>query len=221
MKKLINDPDNVLRDELEGIVAAHGDRVRVSFDPAFIVRGDAPVQGKVGIVSGGGSGHEPMHGGYVGRGMLDAACPGEVFTSPTPDQMHAATKAVDGGAGVLHIVKNYTGDVMNFEMAADLAGGEDIEVAAVVTDDDVAVQDSLYTAGRRGVGITVIAEKICGAAAEEGQSLAQVAELCRKVNGQGRSMGMALTPCITPGSGEPSFELAENRSEERRVGKEC
>jgi phosphoenolpyruvate---glycerone phosphotransferase subunit DhaK len=171
------------------------------------------VQGKVGIVSGGGSGHEPMHGGFVGPGMLDAACPGEVFTSPTPDQMLEATKAVDGGAGVLHIVKNYTGDVLNFEMAADLAKGEGIDVEAVVTNDDVAVQDSLYTAGRRGVGITVIAEKICGAAAEEGQSLPQVAELCRKVNGQGRSMGMALTPCITPASGEPSFDLGDEEME--------
>ena len=187
--------------------------MRVIHDPMVIVRADAPVQGKVGIISGGGSGHEPMHGGFVGRGMLDAACPGEVFTSPTPDQMLEATKAVDGGAGVLHIVKNYTGDVLNFEMAADLAKGEGIEVEAVVTNDDVAVQDSLYTAGRRGVGITVIAEKICGAAAEEGKSLAEVAELCRKVNGQGRSMGMALTPCITPGSGEPSFELGDDEME--------
>ena len=199
MKKLINDPDAVVREALEGIEAAHGDKVRVIYDPYVIVRADAPVQGKVGIISGGGSGHEPMHGGFVGPGMLDAACPGEVFTSPTPDQMLEATKAVDGGAGVLHIVKNYTGDVLNFEMAADLAKGEGIEVEAVVTNDDVAVQDSLYTAGRRGVGITVIAEKICGAAAEERKSLAEVAELCRKVNGQGRSMGMALTPCITPG----------------------
>jgi len=213
MKKLINDPDAVVREALEGIEAAHGDRLRVIHDPMVIVRADAPVQGKVGIISGGGSGHEPMHGGFVGRGMLDAACPGEVFTSPTPDQMLEATKAVDGGAGVLHIVKNYTGDVLNFEMAADLAKGEGIEVEAVVTNDDVAVQDSLYTAGRRGVGITVIAEKICGAAAEEGQSLAQVGELCRKVNGQGRSMGMALTPCITPGSGEPSFELDDDEME--------
>ncbi len=144
----------------------------MTFDPPYIVRADAPVQGKVGIISGGGSGHEPMHGGFVGMGMLDAACPGEVFTSPTPDQMEAATKAVDGGAGVLHIVKNYTGDIMNFEMAAEIAAAEDIEVAAVVTNDDVAVQDSLYTAGRRGVGVTVLAEKICGAAAEEGKSLA-------------------------------------------------
>src|SRR5215204_1971862 len=213
MKKLINDPDAVVREALEGIELAYGDRLKVAYDPMLIVRADAPVQGKVGIISGGGSGHEPMHGGFVGPGMLDAACPGEVFTSPTPDQMLEATKAVDGGAGVLHIVKNYTGDVLNFEMAADLAGGEDIQVEAVVTNDDVAVQDSLYTAGRRGVGITVIAEKICGAAAEEGQSLADVAELCRKVNGQGRSMGMALTPCVTPGSGEPSFELADDEME--------
>ena len=213
MKKLINDPDAVVREALEGIEAAHGDRLRVMYDPYVIVRADAPVQGKVGIISGGGSGHEPMHGGFVGPGMLDAACPGEVFTSPTPDQMLEATKAVDGGAGVLHIVKNYTGDVLNFEMAADLAKGEGIEVEAVVTNDDVAVQDSLYTAGRRGVGITVIAEKICGAAAEEGKSLAEVAEVCRKVNGQGRSMGMALTPCVTPGSGEPSFELGEDEME--------
>jgi dihydroxyacetone kinase-like protein len=213
MKKLINDPDTVVRDELEGIAAAHGDRVRVSFDPAFIVRADAPVQGKVGIVSGGGSGHEPMHGGYVGMGMLDAACPGEVFTSPTPDQMLEATKAVNGGAGVLHIVKNYTGDVMNFEMAADLGQGEGIEVEAVVTNDDVAVQDSLYTAGRRGVGATVLAEKICGAAAEDGRPLAEVAEICRRVNAQGRSMGMALTPCITPSAGEPNFTLADDEME--------
>ena len=213
MKKLINAPDDVVREALAGMEAAHGDRLRVSYDPAMVVRADAPVQGKVGIISGGGSGHEPMHGGFVGPGMLDAACPGEVFTSPTPDQMHEATKAVDGGAGVLHIVKNYTGDVMNFEMAADLAGGEDIQVEAVVTNDDVAVQDSLYTAGRRGVGITVVAEKICGAAAEDGKSLAEVAEICRRVNGQGRSMGMALTACITPGSGEPSFDLPDDEME--------
>jgi len=213
MKKLINAPDAVVREALEGMEAAHGDRLRVSYDPAYVVRADGPVQGKVGIVSGGGSGHEPMHGGFVGRGMLDAACPGEVFTSPTPDQMLDATKAVDGGAGVLHIVKNYTGDVLNFEMAADLAKGEGIEVESVTTNDDVAVQDSLYTAGRRGVGVTVLAEKLCGAAAEEGRSLADVAELCRRVNGAGRSMGMALTPCVTPGSGEPSFELGEDEVE--------
>jgi phosphoenolpyruvate---glycerone phosphotransferase subunit DhaK len=213
MKKLINAPENVLRDALEGTAAAHGDRVRVNYDPPFIVRADAPVQGKVGIVSGGGSGHEPMHGGFVGMGMLDAACPGEVFTSPTPDQMDAATKAVNGGAGVLHIVKNYTGDVMNFEMAAEIAAAEDIEVQAVVTNDDVAVQDSLYTAGRRGVGVTVLAEKMCGAAAEEGKSLQEVADVCRRVNAQGRSMGMALTPCITPAAGEPNFTLADDEME--------
>jgi dihydroxyacetone kinase-like protein len=213
MKKLINDPDAVVREALEGMELAYGDRLKVTYDPYTIVRADAPVQGKVGIVSGGGSGHEPMHGGFVGPGMLDAACPGEVFTSPTPDQMLEATKAVDGGAGVLHIVKNYTGDVMNFDMAADLGKGEGIEVEAVVTNDDVAVQDSLYTAGRRGVGITVIAEKICGAAAEERKSLAEVADLCRRVNSEGRSMGMALTPCITPSSGEPSFELGDDEME--------
>jgi dihydroxyacetone kinase-like protein len=213
MKKLINAPDAVVREALEGMELAYGDRLRVSYDPAYIVRADAPVSGKVGLVSGGGSGHEPMHGGFVGPGMLDAACPGEVFTSPTPDQMMAATKAVDGGAGVLHIVKNYTGDVMNFEMAADLGRDEGVEVEAVVINDDVAVQDSLYTAGRRGVGITVIAEKICGAAAEERRPLAEVAELCRRVNGQGRSMGMALTACTTPSSGQPSFQLADDEME--------
>src|SRR5919198_9068 len=175
MKKLINSPDTVLRDELEGIAAAHGD--------------------------------------HVGRGMLDAACPGEVFTSPTPDQMHEATKAVDGGAGVLHIVKNYTGDVMNFEMAAELAAAEGIEVASVVTNDDVAVQDSLYTAGRRGVGATVLAEKICGAAAEQGKSLSEVADICRRINAQARSMGMALTPCIVPAAGNPTFELGDDEME--------
>jgi len=157
MKKLINNPENVVKEELEGIVVAHPDLVKVYFDPNYVVRLDAPIKGKVGLISGGGSGHEPMHGGYVGYGMLDAACPGAVFTSPTPDQMLEATKAVNGGAGVVHIVKNYTGDIMNFEMAAELARAEGIEVVAVVTDDDVAVQDSLYTAGRRGVGSTVLA----------------------------------------------------------------
>jgi dihydroxyacetone kinase-like protein len=213
VKKLINDPEAVVSEALEGVEAAHGDVLRVVHDPKLVVRIDAPVSGKVGLVSGGGSGHEPMHGGFVGPGMLSAACPGEVFTSPTPDQMFEAAKAVDGGAGVLFIVKNYTGDVLNFEMAADLAQAEGIQVESVITNDDVAVQDSLYTAGRRGVGITVIAEKICGAAAEEGQSLAEVAEVCRKVNGQGRSMGMALTACTTPASGTPSFDLPEDEME--------
>jgi len=213
VKKLINDPEQVVQEALEGMAAAHPDLIRVHFDPNYIVRADAPVQGKVGIVSGGGSGHEPLHGGFVGRGMLDAACPGAVFTSPTPDQMLEATKAVNGGAGVLHIVKNYTGDVMNFEMAAELAQGEGIEVASVVIDDDVAVKDSLYTAGRRGVGGTVLAEKICGAAAEQGYDLQRVAELCRRVNANVRSMGMALTSCIVPHVGEPTFELGPNEME--------
>jgi dihydroxyacetone kinase-like protein len=213
VKKLINKPEDVVTEALQGIAAAHPDLVNVHFNPNFVVRADAPVQGKVGLVSGGGSGHEPMHGGFVGPGMLDAACPGEVFTSPTPDQMLDATKAVDGGAGVLHIVKNYTGDVMNFDMAADLGRGEGIEVEAVVIDDDVAVQDSLYTAGRRGVGTTVLAEKICGAAAEEKRPLAEVAELCRKVNANGRSMGMALTSCIVPSAGKPTFDLPDDEME--------
>jgi dihydroxyacetone kinase-like protein len=213
MKKLINSPDDVVRDALRGMEAAHGDRLRISYDPYMVVRADAPVQGKVGIISGGGSGHEPMHGGFVGKGMLDAACPGEVFTSPTPDQMLEATKAVNGGAGVLHVVKNYTGDVMNFDMAADMGKSEDIEVETVLTNDDVAVEDSLYTAGRRGVGVTVLVEKICGGAAEDGRNLQDVAERGRRVNANGRSMGMALTPCITPGSGEPSFELADDEVE--------
>ena len=213
MKKLINVPDAVVQDALRGVEAAHGDRVRVSYDPAYVVRADAPVEGKVGIISGGGSGHEPMHGGYVGVGMLDAACPGEVFTSPTPDQMAEATKAVNGGAGVVHVVKNYTGDVMNFDMAADLGRGEGIEVETVLTNDDVAVEDSLYTAGRRGVGVTILVEKICGGAAEDRRSLSEVAELGRRVNDSGRSMGMALTACITPSSGEPSFELGGDEVE--------
>ncbi|HEY1512069.1 MAG TPA: dihydroxyacetone kinase subunit DhaK [Solirubrobacteraceae bacterium] len=213
MKKLINAPDDVVTDALRGMEAAHSDRFRIGYDPYLVVRADAPIKGKVGLISGGGSGHEPMHGGFVGPGMLDAACPGAVFTSPTPDQMAEATKAVNGGAGVVHIVKNYTGDVMNFDMAAELTGAEGVEVETVLTNDDVAVEDSLYTAGRRGVGITVIVEKICGGAADDGRSLAEVAELGRRVNANGRSMGMALTPCITPGSGEPSFELADDEVE--------
>ncbi len=213
MKKLINLPENVVREELEGIALAHADLVRVSLDPYMVIRNDAPVQGKVGLVSGGGSGHEPMHGGFVGLGMLDAACPGEVFTSPTPDQILAATKAVDGGAGVLHIVKNYTGDILNFEMAAELAREEGIEVEAVVVADDVAVKDSLYTAGRRGVGATVLAEKLCGAAAENGLGLKQVADVCRHVDEFGRSMGMALTSCVPPSAGRATFELADDEME--------
>jgi dihydroxyacetone kinase-like protein len=212
MKKLINDADAVVDEALAGMVAAHGDLLRV-VEPNVIVRVDAPRQGKVGVISGGGSGHEPMHGGFVGRGMLDAACPGAVFTSPVPDQMLAATKAVDGGAGVLHIVKNYTGDVMNFELAAELAQGEGVEVTSVVIADDVAVQDSLYTAGRRGVGGTVLAEKIVGAAAEQGQDLAAVTALCGRVAENARSMGMALTSCTVPAAGKPTFEIGDDEME--------
>lgn len=213
MKKLINKAENVVREELEGMALAHADLIKVHFDPAYVVRADAPVAGKVGVISGGGSGHEPMHGGFVGMGMLDAACPGAVFTSPTPDQMLEATKAVNGGAGVLHIVKNYTGDIMNFEMAAELARAEGIEVEAVVTDDDVAVKDSLYTAGRRGVGVTVLAEKLCGAAAEQRRSLKEVVEVCNKAKNLGRSMGMALTSCTVPHVGKPTFDLPEDQME--------
>src|SRR5438477_4526039 len=213
MKKLINKPDDVVKEALAGMLAAHTDLISVDIEQQVIVRKDAPVQGKVGVISGGGSGHEPMHGGFVGFGMLDAACPGAVFTSPVPDQMLAATKAVNGGAGVLHIVKNYTGDVLNFEMAAELAQADGIDVESVVTNDDVAVQDSLYTAGRRGVGVTVLLEKIVGGFAETGAPLAQVAALARKVNDHGRSMGMALTSCIVPAAGKPTFDLGDDEME--------
>lgn len=213
MKKLINETENVVKEELEGLSLAHPKLIKVHFDPNLIYRADTPVKGKVALVSGGGSGHEPMHGGFVGLGMLDAACPGAVFTSPTPDQMLEAARLVDGGAGILFIVKNYTGDVMNFEMAADLAKMEGIQVESVIIDDDVAVQDSLYTAGRRGVGSTVLAEKLCGAAAEQGKSLSQVADVCRKVKANGRSMGMALTSCTVPHVGKPTFELPDDEME--------
>ena len=213
MKKLINDPSNVLADALLGVEAAHPE-LRVDHQNRIIYRGSGPVNGKVGLISGGGTGHEPLHGGFVGSGMLDAACCGEVFTSPTPDQMIAATKQVDTGAGVLHIVKNYTGDVMNFQMAAELADAESgVKVESIVTNDDVAVQDSLWTAGRRGVGVTVLVEKICGAAAESGRDLGEVAALGQKVNDWGRSMGMALTSCTVPANGKPTFELGENEME--------
>jgi phosphoenolpyruvate---glycerone phosphotransferase subunit DhaK len=213
MKKLINHPDDVVREELEGIALAHTGLLKVHFDPNFIYRADAPLKGKVALVSGGGSGHEPLHGGFVGPGMLDAACPGMVFTSPTPDQMLAAAKVVDGGAGVLFIVKNYSGDVMNFDMAAEMAREEGMRVLSCVIDDDVAVKDSLYTQGRRGVGATIPAEKICGAAAERGYDLQRVAALCKKVNANGRSLGMALTSCTVPAVGKPTFELGENEME--------
>jgi len=213
VKKIINDPADVVPQALAGFAAAHGDLVRVHLGPDYIVRADAPVAGKVALVSGGGSGHEPLHGGYVGAGMLDAAVPGPVFTSPTPDAVLAATQAVDGGRGVLHIVKNYTGDVLNFETAAELAAAERIEVSPVVINDDVAVEDSTYTAGRRGVGGTVPLEKIAGAAAARGDDLAAVTAIAQRVIAGVRSMGVALTACTVPHSGEPSFVLGDDEIE--------
>jgi dihydroxyacetone kinase-like protein len=212
MKKVLNDPANVVKESLAGLAAAHGDLVRYDADAQILVRAN-PAADKVGLISGGGSGHEPMHGGFVGPGMLDAACPGEVFTSPVPEQMLAATKAVDTGKGVVHIVKNYTGDVMNFKLAAEDAEDEGIQVEAVLIDDDVAVQDSLYTAGRRGVGATVLAEKIAGAAAERGDDLATVAGIARKVNEKARSYGVALSSCTPPAAGTPIFDLPDGEME--------
>ncbi len=213
MKKFLNDPADVVRESLAGLAAAHGDILRYDADAQIIVRAASPVPGKVALISGGGSGHEPLHGGFVGVGMLDAACPGEVFTSPVPDQMLAATKAVDGGAGVVHIVKNYTGDVLNFRMAAEDAADEGIAVESVLVDDDVAVQDSLYTAGRRGVGATVLLEKIAGAAAERGDDLAAVAGIARRVNERSRSFGVALSSCTPPSAGGPIFDLPDGEVE--------
>jgi dihydroxyacetone kinase-like protein len=212
MKKLINNVDDIVTEALQGMEAAHGDLLRVDYPNSVVLRKEAPHRGKVALVSGGGSGHEPLHAGFVGLGMLDAACAGAVFTSPVPDQMEAATRAVDGGAGVLHIVKNYTGDVLNFQMAAELVAGE-IEVATVVINDDVAVQDSLYTAGRRGVGATVLVEKIAGGCAEVGGSLKDVTDIAVKVNANARSMGMALTSAIVPAAGTPTFVLADDEME--------
>lgn len=208
MKKLINDPAGVVSEALRGMAAAHPE-LRVDHQNKIIYRAGGPISGKVGLISGGGSGHEPLHGGFVGVGMLDAACVGEVFTSPVPDQILQATKGVDAGAGVLHLVKNYTGDVMNFAMAAEFAAG-DVDVRSVVIDDDVAVPN---TVGRRGVGVTVLVEKIAGAAAEQGRSLPQVADVARKVNAGGRSMGVALTSCTVPAAGRPTFELPDNDME--------
>lgn len=213
MKKLINAVDDVVKEQLEGMAAAHPDALKVHFEPDYVYRADAPVAGKVAIISGGGSGHEPMHGGFVGMGMLDGACPGQVFTSPTPDQMYECAMAVNSGAGVLFIVKNYTGDVLNFETAAELAHADGVKVQNILIDDDAAVKDSLWTAGRRGVGTTVLAEKIVGAAAEAGYDLDQCADLCRKVNQYGRSMGMALTSCTVPAAGKPTFELGDDEME--------
>ncbi|MFF2518792.1 dihydroxyacetone kinase subunit DhaK [Streptomyces sp. NPDC058086] len=212
MKKLINAPEAVLAEALAGIAAAHPE-LKVDAENKVISRGGAGRSGKVALVSGGGSGHEPLHGGFVGPGMLDAACPGEVFTSPVPGQMLAAAQAVDGGAGVLFIVKNYTGDVLNFQMAAELAAEEGITVETVLVDDDVAVQDSTWTAGRRGTGATVFVEKIAGALAEQGADLAAVAEMGKRVNAASRSFAVALTACTTPASGKPGFDLPEDEME--------
>ena len=212
MKKLINSPDDVLAEALRGVDAAD-ENVRVDHENRVIFRAAPARTGKVAVISGGGSGHEPLHGGFVGVGMLDAACAGQVFTSPSPDQILAATVGTDAGAGVLHVVKNYTGDVMNFEMAAELASEQGVRVETVVVADDVAVEDSLYTAGRRGVGLTVLLEKIVGAAAEEGRDLDAVVEVANKVNANGRSMGMALTSCTVPAAGKPTFDLPEDQME--------
>lgn len=213
MKKLINDPRAVVDESVEGFGMAHADLVDVHPDPKFVVRKGAPVKGKVALVSGGGSGHEPLHAGFVGRGMLDAAVPGAVFTSPTPDQIIPATTAVDSGAGVVHIVKNYTGDVLNFETAAEMAQAEGVAVRSVLVNDDVAVEDSLYTAGRRGVGGTVLVEKIAGAAAERGDDLDAVAAIAERVVANVRTMGVALSGCTVPHAGKPSFELADDEIE--------
>ena len=209
MKKLINAVDDVLSESLDGFCSAHSDLLEMGAERKF-VRRKALKDGKVALVSGGGSGHEPLHGGFVGHGMLDAACPGQVFTSPTPDQMMEAAAAVDTGAGCLFIVKNYEGDVMNFEMASEMAAGE---IATVLTNDDVAVEDSLYTTGRRGVAGTMIVEKVVGAAAEAGADLAALKALGDKVNSRTRSMGVALTSCTVPAAGKPMFEIGDDEME--------
>lgn len=212
MKKFINNPDDVVKESLAGMAAAHKE-LRIDLESKVVYRADGPVKGKVALISGGGSGHEPLHGGFVGHGMLDAAVAGEVFTSPTPDQVEAAIKGADGGAGVLLIIKNYTGDVINFQMAAELATGAGIEVADIVVDDDVAVQDSSFTAGRRGVGLTVLLEKLAGAAAEEGRDLAGVKAVAEEVLANGRTMGVALTAVTLPAVGKPSFDLPDDEIE--------
>ncbi|GIF04032.1 dihydroxyacetone kinase subunit DhaK [Actinoplanes siamensis] len=212
MKKFMNDPADVVAQALAGVAAAHPE-LRVDVAERFITRAAGPRPGKVGLVSGGGSGHEPLHGGFVGPGMLDAACPGEIFTSPVPDQILAATRAADGGAGVVHVVKNYTGDVMNFQLAAELAADEGISVRTVLVDDDVAVEDSTWTAGRRGTGATLLVEKIAGARAEEGGGLAEVAAIGQEVNTSSGSFAYALRAGTTPAAGRPGFELPEDEIE--------
>lgn len=213
MKKLINDPRAVVDESVEGFGMAHADIVDVHSEPKYVIRKGAPVAGKVALVSGGGSGHEPLHAGFVGLGMLDAAVPGAVFTSPTPDQIIPATVAVDSGAGVVHIVKNYTGDVLNFETAAEMAQAEGVHVRSVLVNDDVAVEDSLYTAGRRGVGGTVLVEKIAGASAQRGDDLDTVTGIAERVVANVRTMGVALSGCTVPHAGTPSFELEDNEIE--------
>lgn len=213
MKKIINNPELVVEDMLAGMVAAHPDYVRKLDNATVLVRANSPVQGKVALVSGGGSGHEPSHGGYVGKGMLDGAVAGAVFTSPTPDQVYEAIKAVDSGNGVLLVIKNYTGDVMNFEMAKDMAEMEGIQVSTVVVNDDVAVENSTYTAGRRGIAGTVFIHKLAGAKAETGASLEEVTRVAEKVIDNVRSMGMSISSCIVPAAGKPNFTLAENEME--------
>jgi dihydroxyacetone kinase-like protein len=208
MKKFVNAIDDVLTESLDGFAAAHSDIVTLGGGHKFIRR-KVLKPGKVALISGGGSGHEPLHGGLVGFGMLDAACPGQVFTSPTPDQMMEAATEVNTGAGCLFIVKNYEGDVMNFDMAAEMSEG----VMQVVTNDDVAVEDSLYTTGRRGVAGTLVVERIVGAAAEEGLALKELKDLGDKVNRATRSMGVALTSCTVPAAGKPNFEIADDEME--------
>ncbi|MFC9294838.1 dihydroxyacetone kinase subunit DhaK [Streptomyces sp. NPDC057011] len=212
MKMLVNSPETVVADALRGMAAAHPE-LDVDVERRVVVRRDAREGGRVGLVSGGGSGHEPLHAGFVGYGMLSAACPGEVFTSPVPDQMLWAAGAVDAGQGVLFVVKNYTGDVLNFEMAAELAEEDGLRIERVLVNDDVAVTDSLYTAGRRGTGATLFVEKIAGAAAEEGAPLERVAAVARRVNERSRSFGVALSACTTPAKGSPTFDLPDGELE--------
>ncbi|WP_058306593.1 dihydroxyacetone kinase subunit DhaK [Gracilibacillus massiliensis] len=213
MKKVVNNVDHVVEEMLDGIVTTHADSIKRIDNTTVLVREDAPIKDKVGLVSGGGSGHEPAHAGYIGEGMLDAAVVGEVFTSPTPDQVLEAIKAVDSGAGVLLVIKNYTGDVMNFEMAAELAEAEGINVEKVIVNDDVAVEDSTFTTGRRGIAGTVFVHKIAGALAETGASLAEVKAVANKVIANVRSMGVALSACTVPAAGKPSFALENNEME--------
>lgn len=213
MKKVINNPEAVVHEMIEGMVQAYPDKLRHLEGTTVIVRADAPVPGKVAVISGGGSGHEPSHAGYVGRGMLDAAVAGEVFTSPTPDQIYEGMKAINSGNGVLMVIKNYTGDVMNFEMAAELAEAEGIKVAKVIVNDDVAVENSTFTTGRRGIAGTVFVHKIAGAKAEKGGSLEEVEAVANKVISHVKSMGIALTPCTIPAVGKPGFEISEDEME--------